>query len=294
MTTLVKAWGQARDRLKAAGIETPVLDARMLLEKAAGVDRHALVTDPYRVVPPAAVAALDELVARRLAREPMSHIMGARGFWTFDLAVTPDVLTPRPDTEQVVAEVLKRVDRGAAHRILDLGVGSGAILLALLSELLGAQGLGVDRSEAALAVAQENAARTGLGHRARFAVGDWGEGLSEPFDIIVSNPPYIATPELATLDAEVRDHEPHLALDGGPDGLAAYRALLPDVVRLLAPGGLVALEIGHRQANAVSALVDQAGLQVEAVAKDLGKRDRVVLARRRARGIVGLLDRLAD
>ncbi len=294
MTTLLEAWGQARNRLKAAGLDTPVLDARMLLEKAAGVDRHALVTDPYRVLPGEAVDALDSLVARRLAREPMSHIIGSRGFWTLDIVVTPDVLTPRPDSEQVVAEVLKRADRARALQILDLGVGSGALLLALLQELPLARGVGVDCSSAALDVAAQNAARTGLCGRVSFVRGDWGAGLDARFDIIVSNPPYIATAEIAELDPEVRDHEPLLALDGGPDGLSAYRAVLPHMVRLLEPRGLAALEIGRSQANAVTALAELAGLQVEAVAKDLGRRDRVVVARPRRRGVGGLMDRLAD
>jgi release factor glutamine methyltransferase len=274
---LVQAWTQARRRLEAAGIDSPVIDARLLLEAAADATRADIVGDPYREVAPEQAARLEDYLARRIRREPVSHIVGRKGFWKIMLQVTPDVLTPRPDTETVVEYVLRDFPEHAPWRVLDLGVGSGAILLAILAERPAAKGLGVDVSEEALAVARENAANLGLAGRVALLRGDWTQGLAaDSFDLVVSNPPYIADPVLATLEPEVRDHEPRLALSGGPDGLDAYRTLAPEILRVLRPGGRFAVEIGYDQRQAVEALFRQAGAAEVVTLRDLGDQDRVV------------------
>ena len=274
--SLVTAWTSARRALEAAGIETPIADARLFLQAAAGVTRVDIVSDPHRPISDEARARLDEFVRLRIARKPVAYILGRQGFWTLDLAVTPDVLIPRPDTEAVVHAALPLIKDVTAPRILDLGVGSGAILLALLSERSDAHGVGVDRSAAAIAVARANAATHGLGDRATFREGDWGAGLDDAFDLVVSNPPYIETATIAGLQPEVSAHEPHLALDGGADGLEAYRRLMPDVARLVRPGGGFAFEMGLGQGDAVQALARAHGLTVGGIKVDLTGRDRVV------------------
>jgi release factor glutamine methyltransferase len=278
--TLVQAWTQARRRLEEAGVEAPVIDARLLLEAATGASRTDIVTDPYRPLSAAQAETLDSYLERRIAREPVSHILGKKGFWTVELKVTRDVLTPRPDTETLVDAVLKSLPAEQPMRILDLGAGSGAILLALLAERPLWSGVGVDISEPALEVARENAALLRLDARAIFTHGLWAEGQpDQAFDAVVSNPPYIPTADIDTLDPEVRVHEPRLALDGGVDGLDAYRVLAPQVMRVLKPGGVFALEIGHDQGHAVEALMQRAKAGFCRVVSDLGQRDRVVIGR---------------
>jgi len=277
MTTLVGAWKAARERLKAAGVDQPAIDARLMLEAGAGVTRLDILTDPHRELDAQQVATFDGYVERRARREPVSHILGRKGFWKIMLSVTPDVLTPRPDTESLLDVVLPAYPEGMRFSVLDLGVGSGAILLAILAERPAARGLGVDTSEEALAVARENAANLDLNDRAAFLRGDWTAGLGDDsFDVVVSNPPYIPTAHIETLDPEVRDHEPRLALDGGEDGLDAYRLLAPEILRVLKPGGLLAVEIGHDQSAAVEALFRAAGAAQVRTVKDLALRDRVV------------------
>ena len=213
--TLVQAWTAARRRLEAAGVDGPVIDARLLVEAAADASRADIIADPHRVLTEVQAACFEDYVARRERREPVSHILGRRGFWKIMLRVTPDVLTPRPDTETIVERALRDLPEGRATSVLDLGVGSGAILLAILAERPASKGLGVDVSEAALAVARDNAASLGLAGRVALLRGDWTAGLAEAsFDLVVSNPPYVRT-EIAGLEPEVRDHEPRLALDGG-------------------------------------------------------------------------------
>jgi release factor glutamine methyltransferase len=278
--TLVQAWTQARRRLEAAGIEGPVIDARLLLEAATGASRTDIVTDPYRPLSEDQAETLDSYLGRRIAREPVSHILGRKGFWTVELKVTRDVLTPRPDTETLVNAVLKSLPAEQPMRILDLGVGSGAILLALLAERPAWSGVGVDVSEPALEVARENAALLRLDDRAVLTHGVWAEGQpDQAFDAVASNPPYIPTADIETLEPEVRMHEPRLALDGGADGLEAYRVLAPQMMRVLKPGGVFALEIGHDQGHAVEALMQQAKAGFCRVVSDLGQRDRVVIGR---------------
>jgi release factor glutamine methyltransferase len=281
--TLVKAWTGAKQRLEAAGLAGPVIDARLLVEAAANATRVDIVTDPHRVLTAEQEATLEDYLARREHREPVSHILGRKGFWKIMLSVTADVLTPRPDTETVVEYVLRDFPEHAPWSILDLGVGSGAILLALLAERPAARGLGVDVSEEALAVARENAANLGLGGRAALLRGDWAYGLEDAgFDLVVSNPPYIAKPVIETLEPEVRDHEPRLALDGGDDGLDAYRVLAPEILRVLKPGGRFAVEIGYDQKQAVETLFRQAGAVGVQTLRDLGDRDRVIAGARKA------------
>lgn len=286
MTTLVQAWTAARDRLKATGIDTPVIDARLLLEAAAGATRADLLNDPHRPLTDAQTETLDAYLTRREQREPIAHILGRKGFWSVMLGVGPQVLTPRPDTELVVIAALERLDPAKPATILDLGTGSGAILLALLAERPAAKGLGVDISEEALAVARENASNLGLAPRAALLRGDWTAGLGEAsFDLVVSNPPYIATAEIETLEPEVRQYEPLAALDGGPDGLDAYRRLAPEILRVLKPGAGFVVEIGHDQGEAVTGLFRAAGAADLELRQDLGGRDRVVAGRKKPLGI---------
>lgn len=274
---LVQAWTRARRELEAAGVAGPVIDARLLVEAAADATRVDIVSDPYRALTPEQEATLEDYLARRARREPVSHILGRKGFWKIMLNVTPDVLTPRPDTETVVEYVLRDFPENAPWSVLDLGVGSGAILLSILAERPAAKGLGVDVSEEALAVARENAANLDLAGRTALLRGDWTYGLGEAsFDLVVSNPPYIANHVMAELEPEVRDYEPRLALEGGPDGLDAYRILAPEILRVLKPGGRFAVEIGYDQKDAVEALFRDAGAFNVATIRDLGDRDRVV------------------
>ena len=274
---LVQAWKRARQQLEAAGIAGPVIDARLLVEAAADASRVDIVTDPHRALTPEQVVRLDDYLARRARREPVSHILGRKGFWKIMLRVTPDVLTPRPDTETVVEYVLRDFPENAPWHVLDLGVGSGAILLSILAERPAAKGLGVDVSEEALAVARENAANLGLADRTALLRGDWTWGLGEAtFDLVVSNPPYIASHVIEDLEPEVRDHEPRLALEGGADGLDAYRTLAPEILRVLKPGGQFAVEIGYDQKDAVETLFRDAGALGVHTMRDLGDRDRVV------------------
>ncbi|KAA0676556.1 peptide chain release factor N(5)-glutamine methyltransferase [Roseomonas genomospecies 6] len=270
----------AESSLREAGVDTPDLDARLLVEHALSLTRSDLFIKANDPIPDSDAARVLALVARRAAREPVGRILGHREFWTIDLALNPDTLEPRPDTETLVEAVLKSLpDRTAPLRLLDLGTGTGCILLALLAELPDATGLGVDLSPGAVAAAMENAARNGLAERARFQTGNWGAGLAERFDVVVSNPPYIPSADIATLDPEVREHDPLRALDGGTDGLDAYRIIAGQMPDLLRPGGLAGLEVGQGQAADVAELLAAAGLEPVGVFRDLGGVERCVLAR---------------
>ena len=289
MTTLLEAWSGAQKRLKAAGVDSPSIDARLLLEAAADVSRMDVISDPYRTLSADQVDRLDAYVERRSRREPVARILGRKGFWKLLLQVTPDVLTPRPETERVVDIALEAFpEERASFSMLDLGVGSGAILLSVLAERPAAKGLGVDISEAALATARDNAASLGLAGRATFLRTDWTQGLpDEAFELVTSNPPYIPTGDIEGLEPEVSAHEPRLALDGGPDGLSPYRVLAPEILRVLKPEGRFAVEIGWDQGPAVKALFEQAGAQDLRVVRDLSDRDRVVAGCKKALGIRG-------
>jgi release factor glutamine methyltransferase len=280
---LVQAWKQARTRLEAAGLAGPVIDARLLVEAAADATRTDIVTDPYRTLTAEQEATLEDYLARREHREPVSHILGRKGFWKIMLRVTPDVLTPRPDTETVVEFALRDFPEHARWSVLDLGIGSGAILLAILAERPAAKGLGIDISEEALAVARDNAASLGLANRVALLRSDWTTGLDgDAFDLVVANPPYIASEVIETLEPEVRDHEPRVALEGGADGLDHYRILAPEILRVLKPGGRFAVEIGYDQKTAVEGLFREAGAAGVTTIRDLADRDRVVAGMKKA------------
>ncbi len=275
--TLLSAWKGAQARLKAAGIDSPSIDARLLLEASTGVGRVDILNDPYRVLEADKFAAFEAMVERRLKREPVSRILGKKGFWKIMLNVTPDVLSPRPDTETLLDVIVRAFPPQRAFDMIDLGTGSGAILLAALVERAGARGVGTDISTEAIAVARENAANLDLDGRCTFIRTDWAAGFADDsFDLVVSNPPYIPTGDIPGLDPEVREHDPHLALDGGLDGLQPYRDLAPEVARILRPEGVFAVEIGWDQGPAVKALFEAAGFTGVKVVKDLGDRDRVV------------------
>lgn len=279
--TLVEAWAATRDRLKAAGLEGPVIDARILVEAASGASRADIIGDPRRPLTDEQASALDDFVARRLRREPISHILGRKGFWTIMLKVTSEVLTPRPESETLVELVLRDLPEHRPFNLLDLGTGSGAILLAVLAERQAGKGLGVDISEEALAVARENAANLGLASRVALLRGDWTTGLADAgFDVVVANPPYVPTDAIAALAPEVRDHEPRLALDGGPDGLASYRRLAPEIMRVLKSGGRFAVEVGDDQARPVEEIFRGAGGVETATTRDLANCERVVSGRK--------------
>jgi release factor glutamine methyltransferase len=268
MTTARAALAAAAARFAFSA--TPRLDAELLLAHALGVDRSALLLDPDRAVP----ASFAALVERRARHEPVAYLTGSRGFWSVDLQVGPGALVPRADSETLVEAALGHFARPPAS-VLDLGTGPGTLLCALLAEWRDARGLGVDCSAAALAYARRNVASLGLAGRAQLVRGDWAAAVEARFDCVVANPPYIGMAE--PLPAEVRDHEPAAALFAGGDGLAAYRVLVPQLPRLLAPGGAAFVEIGASQAAAVSDLSREAGLR-PALRRDLAGRDRCIVA----------------
>lgn len=278
--------GQARralaQNLAEAGIESADADARILVSHALGLDRTTLMTKSEHVLSTDERKAIDMLAGRRLDREPVSRIVGVREFWSLPLEVNAAVLVPRPETETVVELALDLIDRDGSRanslRILDIGTGSGAIALALLTELPNASATLTDISEAALAVARANAETHGLAPRCGFVICDIAEGIDGPFDLIVSNPPYIAHADIAALEPEVRDHDPRLALDGGIDGLDAYRAVARYARRLLAPGGRSIVELGFGQEAAVSALFNETGLTVTETRADLAGIPRALAA----------------
>lgn len=262
---------QAAARLAEAGVDSPALDARLLLGEAIGLSPEALAAGTRRTLDDREIVALHALLDRRLAGEPVARILGRREFWSLDLLLSPDTLVPRPETETVVAEALRGLRDRAAPTILDLGTGSGAILLALLRELPHAFGIGLDRSHAALQTARINAGRLGLAGRAAFVCGDFGQAVGGRFDAVVGNPPYIPSDDIAGLAAEVRAFDPKLALDGGADGLAAYRSIAAALPGLLAEGGLAVFELGAGQEKAVAAIMQAAGLRPSLPARrDLG------------------------
>lgn len=268
-------WVRAATERLATVSDTPRLDAELIAAHALGMERADMLLRLRDLVVPVAAEAL---LARRLAHEPVAYITGVRDFWTLRLRVTPDVLIPRPDSETLIEAAIAHFADGAKPtRILDLGTGSGALLLAALDQWPGATGLGVDASPAALAVAEENAHRCGLATRADFRAGDWATDVNETFDLILCNPPYIE--ESAELSPDVAWFEPAPALYAGADGLSDYRRIVPDLPRLLAPGGMAVLEIGSDQAGPVAGLVQAAGL-VAHVHRDLAGRDRCIAATR--------------
>jgi release factor glutamine methyltransferase len=278
-TTIRALWRRGAARLRASGVENAELDARVLLA-------HVLDAEPARLIAGASEAATEEiemrfaaLMGRRARGEPVAHIVGYKEFWGLRFAVSPDVLVPRPETETLVEAVLHaRPDKKARLRVLDLGTGSGALLAAILVERPSAIGLGVDRSEAALKIARNNFAILGLQHRAAFLCGDWGRVIGADFDVVVANPPYVASDEMDKLPREVREYDPRGALDGGRDGLRSYRAILADLKRLLAPEGVAVLELGAGQEEAVAKLARDADMVVNGPARrDLSGHPRALV-----------------
>jgi release factor glutamine methyltransferase len=280
--TYAEAHGRAASLLAEVGIETPKRDARVLLCEAAHIDHAALLRDPDAHLSYRAAARLQAFVERRLAREPVSRILGRREFWGLTLRVTPDVLDPRADTETVVATAVETLQerRDEPLRILDLGTGSGALLCALLSEFSRAFGVGVERDGPACRIARENLAACDFAARSALLRGEWGEALAGGFELVVSNPPYIRFADVETLAPEVRDYDPRAALDGGPDGLSAYRAIAADLGRLCAPAGVGIVEIGFDQAESVAACFRQAGWTSISLRHDLENQPRALLLRR--------------
>jgi release factor glutamine methyltransferase len=280
--TLAEARHALTERLYQAGIDSAEADARLLIAHALRIDRAELMANGERALADDEAKAIDALAERRLRREPVARIFGRKQFWSLTLRLSPDVLVPRPETETVIEAALDAVLRDALQmervRILDIGTGSGALLLALLSELPNAVGTGTDISPAALAIARANAERSGLADRCTFVAADIAAGVPGPFDLIVSNPPYIAHGDIASLEPEVRDFDPALALDGGADGLDGYRLIAADARRLLAAGGRLIVELGAGQEAAVRTLFTNAGLKVTAVVDDLAGIPRALAA----------------
>lgn len=281
--TLNQAFVGAAAVLREAGIATPELDARLLLCHAAGLSHEAYVAGAGGPVQPATLARFGTAIDRRLKREPVARITGTREFYGRGFTIAPPALDPRPDTETLIEAALAVVERrGWRDRtlsLLDLGTGTGCILVTLLAELPRAQGLGTDLSPSALALAAANAVRLGVGSRAAFMAADWLDGIAGKFDLVLSNPPYLASGEISGLAPEVAAYDPMLALDGGPDGLDAYRRIAAGAPAVLAEGGRLLVEIGAGQAAQVSDIFRAAGLKLDpsqAIGRDLAGRPRVV------------------
>ncbi len=278
--SVLEALNLLAQAFRTAGIEDADVDARLLVGHALHLDRARLIAQSDRILEAREINVISALAARRLTREPVSRILGQKEFWSIALAITPDVLVPRPETETVVEGALDFVVRGGLRmeklRILDIGTGSGALLLALLRELPNATGIGTDISTGALKVARENAARCGLEGRCTFLVCDIASVVEGPFDLLVSNPPYIAHDEITSLAPEVKNYDPTVALDGGDDGLAAYRAIAADAKRLLAPGARMFVELGAGQEAAVRDLFTNVGLTAGTARADLAGIPRVL------------------
>lgn len=285
MLTAADARRTLARKFRAAGIETPELDARILVAHALLFDHAALAAAGVRVLDAEEADAIAALADRRLAREPVARILGSKEFWSLPLRIDAATLVPRPESETVVEAALAAIDasgpRSRSQRIADLGTGCGALLLALLTELPHAFGVGTDVNVGALSVARANARRLGLS-RAAFVACDMITALGEPFDLIVSNPPYIASGDIVTLAPEVRDFDPSVALDGGADGLDCYRLIADAAPALLAPGGALVVELGNGQGGAVAALFSAAGLAPATPRTDLSGVPRALVARRGA------------
>jgi release factor glutamine methyltransferase len=266
-----------------AGIDSPALDARVLVQHALSLDHTALAAAPGRAISESERDAMARLAARRLAGEPVARILGAKEFWGLPFSLSAATLVPRPETETVIEAALEALgkQRDETLRIADLGTGTGAILLALLHELRNATGVGTDLDATAIETAQANAQALGLSSRAQFVRTDFGSGLAPAFDLVVSNPPYIATGDIAELAPEVRDHDPKLALDGGRDGLDAYRALAAQMPALLNARGTAIVEIGIGQAAQVETIFKPAGLHLTGAKPDLAGITRALTFGRR-------------
>lgn len=275
---------EVRRRFQAGGLDDPAQEARILVGGLLGLTAAGLLAGGRDPVGANDAARVRAAIERRLAHEPVHRILGFREFYGLTLALSPETLEPRPDTETLVERMLPfaagAVRQKGACRILDLGTGTGAICLALLSACPGATGTGADLSAGAVATARENAARNGLQARFSAVESDWFSAITGTFDVIVSNPPYIASRVVDELDPEVRDHDPRLALDGGLDGLEAYRRIAEGAGAFLEPGGIIGLEIGFDQRQSVTKLFETKGFRLVEHARDLGGRDRAVIFRK--------------
>jgi release factor glutamine methyltransferase len=270
-TTRAEALAGLRRVFRERGLDTPDMDARVLVAAALGIDAVEIAARPEIPLGAEAAERLAAYAGRRLAHEPVGRILGRREFWGLEFELSPETLEPRPDTETVVQTALSFIaDRQAALRILDLGTGTGCLLVALLHQLPQTMGIGIDRSYGALIAARRNAERNGVAARSHFVASDWAAGLSGSFDLIVSNPPYIPSSDITDLAPEVRLHDPKAALDGGNDGLDAYRAILTEARSLVVPRGKLVLELGAQQEASVRGLAEAAGWQVMKAAQDLG------------------------
>lgn len=277
--TIGSTLGEIATALARAGFDDERRRARRLLAVALGLSPADVFAKIDRVITEDESERIAALSHRALAHEPLSRIAGVREFWGLDFTLSPETLDPRPETETVIETVLARLpDRGRDYRFLDLGTGTGCLLLALLSECGKAIGVGIDRAFGAAATARSNARRLRLAERAQFGVSDWASAINGRFDLVVSNPPYIESATLRDLPREVRDYDPSLALDGGADGLSAYRAIATDLPRLLVQGGLFACEIGVGQEKAVAGIISDAGLVIDNVVPDLAGIPRCIVA----------------
>jgi release factor glutamine methyltransferase len=286
-TTIAAARRMLAKAFAAAGLENPELDARVLLGYLLGLDHADLNAAAQRPLAADKASSLTRLAARRLAHEPVARILGIKEFWSLPIVINPAVLVPRPETETLVELALASIDQGPGRngslQVADLGTGSGALLLALLHELPRAFGVGTDVSIPALETARTNARRLGLDRRAAFVASDFGAALRGPFDLVVSNPPYVRSHDLPALPHEVRGFDPPSALDGGSDGLAAYRAIAADGMRLLAPRGHLVVELGATQEHDVARLFAAAGFAVpHAARRDLAGIPRALHIQRAA------------
>ncbi len=280
MTRYGEALAAARASLKSAGVVSAALDARLLLADASGLKMAALIAHDSDPMPDIAQAAFRSHIGRRLAGEPVARILGEKDFWSLPIKVSPATLVPRPDTETLIEVVLSAIPSrfGQDVAIADLGTGSGAILIALLRELPRARGVATDISDEALQMARLNAEHHGVADRMRFQRIDFADGPLGPFHVVVANPPYIESDAIDDLETEIREHDPRCALDGGPDGLVAYRAIVGRIDSLLATDGLLAVEVGSNQGGAVAQLCAEVGLDDIRIHPDLAGRDRVVSA----------------
>lgn len=280
-TTVRDLLGTAAQHLSAAGIDQPRLDARLLLAHALGTPEERFHGREDDRLGDDARRIFEQLIARRLGREPVSRILGTRGFWSLELGINASSLDPRPDSETLIEAVLEHVEpRDTPIRVLDLGTGTGCLLLAVLTEYPQATGLGIDVSPDCVTLARRNAMANRLCDRASFQVGDWGGDVYTIVDVIMCNPPYIPTSIIPNLAPEVAIHEPFRALDGGEDGLDCYRRLCVEFLRLLADNGHIFLEIGHDQRRAVTHIMEEAGLRTVSAKADLAGHDRCLIIKR--------------
>ncbi|HYD17153.1 MAG TPA: peptide chain release factor N(5)-glutamine methyltransferase [Patescibacteria group bacterium] len=279
MTTISEFISAARLELTASNIENPETDIRLLVQHATGMSHAKLASNLNQLLSDAQLKSLNDMIARRAKREPVSRIIGSRGFWKSDFRLSPQTLDPRPDSETLIEAAIKFAEPKPA-RILDLGTGTGCLLLSLLQEFPNATGLGVDIAAGAVATARENAQALKLDARAEFKTADWNDWQgTEQFDLFISNPPYIAPDEMPALEPEVTQYDPVTALVGGADGLECYRAIAALLPRIAKTGALVVLEIGHAQAEAVKSILDLSGAAVIQTLTDLSGSDRAVVAK---------------